>query len=54
MSEKLLNMTAGGDQHVEPKAYALREQYEISGHNLDSEKSKSKKCAGDTKCTFSS
>lgn len=39
MSDKLHNMTAGGDQHVEPKAYALSEQYEIPGHNLDTENS---------------
>ena len=39
MSDKHHNMTAGGDQHVEPKAYALSEQYEIPGHNLDTENS---------------
>ena len=39
MSDKLHNMTAGGDQHVEPKAYALSEQYEIPGHNMDTENS---------------
>ena len=39
MSDKLHNMTAGGDQHVEPKAYALSEQYEIPGHNLETENS---------------